>query len=159
MPAGPTRASNASDPMEGPVNLAPEVDFLQQLLPDSNEPYDRRVSPALFPVGWADDVLIVENPQAIECPEKFVSLRFRRPSRRLPGTCCAEFAPLALGEKLIPRNVLVLRNIIVQGAARCGRARSAPACVGGGYHSVCSRVACYARAAHTFSPDIAMEAQ
>jgi len=62
--------------MEGPVNLAPEVDFLQQfgspriassVLPDSNEPYDRRVSPALFPVGWADGVLIVENPQAIEC--------------------------------------------------------------------------------------------
>src|SRR4030095_1838316 len=46
---------------------------LTTLFPYSNKPYDRRLLPAPFPVGVADGVLIIEDPQAIECSGKFVT--------------------------------------------------------------------------------------
>jgi hypothetical protein len=43
------------------------------LFPYTDKPYDRRLLPAPFPVGEADGVLIIEDPQAIERSEKLVT--------------------------------------------------------------------------------------
>src|SRR4029453_3373589 len=71
LPAGTWRTSGGSVTRCGAGVDSSRIARSQ--FPYSNEPYHRRLLPAPFPVSGADGVLVIEDAQAIECSEKFVT--------------------------------------------------------------------------------------